>query len=69
LAERTVPFFIELSSYPTHNNKVNTVLVNTKLPSKIINQNTKIDQQVRANDEKGKRNMKINADKSANARS
>ncbi|CAB4028603.1 PREDICTED: uncharacterized protein K02A2.6-like, partial [Paramuricea clavata] len=42
--------------------------INTKLPSKIINQNTKIDQQVRANDEKGKRNMKRNADKSANAK-
>ncbi|CAB4038802.1 Transposon Ty3-I Gag-Pol poly [Paramuricea clavata] len=42
--------------------------INTELPSKIINQNTKIDQQVRANDEKGKRNMKRNADKSANAK-
>ena len=30
--------------------------------------NTKIDQQVQENDEKGKRNMKINAEKSANAK-
>ena len=69
LAKRTVQFSIKLSSHPHTTTKFSPAemllnrTIDIKLPSNIIQSDTKIVQQVRENDRNGKEKMKINADK------